>query len=113
VTDLEAHVGVTQAAVSMTTIATATGRSSGRLHLLIHPGEIILALVEGQIVDGRPVPAFRWCDGPICGVRSTVGWVVASRGDERLSCQTCQVRWELLASLYRRYAEPGSDRGQR
>jgi hypothetical protein len=102
---LEAHVGVTQAAVSMTTIATATGRSSGRLHLLIHPGEVILALVEG-----RPVPAFHWSDGPICGSRSSAGWIVAERSDERHGCQTCQKRWDLLADLYRWYAEPGGDR---
>lgn len=106
-THLQAHEAVTQAAVSVDVIATATGRQSARLHLLIHPGEVILALVEG-----RPVPTFRWCDGPICGVHSTAGWVEAERGDVRLTCQTCQVRWEMLANLYQRYAAPVIDSGR-
>jgi len=96
----EAHAAVMHGVVEVRQVASVSGRATARLHLILEPGEVVRALVDGYL------PTFYWCDRPICGAVSTRGWVDTVIDDPRQACRTCQLRWEQLADRYVSHAAP-------
>ena len=96
----DAEQGVLASIKEKLVIATATGRDTARLHLLIHPGPVLQAMTD----DREPV--FHWCDRPVCGAALNAGWVETERDDQRQPCRTCLARWRQLVDRYVRYVDP-------
>ena len=101
----DATQGVLASIQQKLVIATATGRDTARLHLLVHPGPVLQAMTDDRD------PVFHWCDRPICGAALTAGWVATERGDQRQPCRTCLARWRQLVDRYLGYA--GMEIGRR
>ena len=98
----EAHSAVMQGVININQVVSVTGRSTARVHLILHPGEVVRALVDGY------TPTFHWSDSPVCGAVSTRGWIDTPTDDPRPVCRTCRLRWEQLADRYVALAEPGT-----
>ncbi len=74
----EAHTAVLHGAVNVNQVASVTGRDAARIHLILHPGEVIQALCDGRW------PAFHWSTTPVCGVSSTRGWIDTDSGSRQV-----------------------------
>ena len=97
---VESHDAVMHGVAAARQVASVSGRATARVHLILHPGEVVRTLCEGR------TPTFHWSDTPICGAVSTRGWIDTGADDPRQACRTCRLRWEQLAARYRFYAEP-------